>query len=251
MLSPIPAKAQFCRLPAGPVIVMPAPFLSIIIPTLDEGAQLRARLEALQTLRGQGATLIVVDGGSADDSVDQARPLVDLLLVAPRGRARQMNAGAAASSGTTLLFLHADTGLPASAFDDLQAAIAAGAQWGRFDLRIAGSHPLLPVVARLMNWRSRLTAIATGDQAIFVRREIFERFGGYPDQSLMEDIALCTRLKRIAAPACLRARVVTSGRRWETHGVLRTIVLMWRLRAAYFFGADPEQLALRYGYAPR
>ena len=162
-----------------------------------------------------------------------------------------MNAGAAASRSEVLLFLHADTALPRSAIDDIREALGAGARWGRFDVRIAGTHPLLPVVACLMNWRSRLSGIATGDQAIFVRRDLFESAGGYPDQALMEDIALSARLRRIAAPACLRSRVVTSGRRWEQHGVLRTIFLMWRLRAAYFFGADPDQLALRYGYARR
>ncbi|MBP1682140.1 MAG: glycosyl transferase family 2 [Proteobacteria bacterium] len=229
---------------------MPAPFLSVIIPTLNEGAQIRSRLNALQALRGR-ATLLLVDGGSDDDTVEQALPLVDQLIDAPRGRALQMNAGAAASRGEVLLFLHADTSLPASAAGDIEAAIDAGAQWGRFDVRIEGTHRLLLLVARLMNWRSRRSQIATGDQAIFVRRDLFERVGGYPEQALMEDIALCRRLKRFAAPACLRACAVTSGRRWEKHGVLPTIVLMWRLRAAYFFGADPDQLAVRYGYAPR
>jgi rSAM/selenodomain-associated transferase 2 len=195
--------------------------------------------------------LIVVDGGSGDGTVELARPAADRLLDAPRGRATQMNAGAEASRGEVLLFLHADTTLPPAADDLIRSAIAAGAAWGRFDVRIDGRQPLLRVVERMMNWRSRWSGIATGDQAIFVRRDLFERVGGYPELPLMEDIALSKRLKRFAPPACLRQRVITSGRRWEKHGVLRTILLMWRLRASYFLGADPQQLAIRYGYVPR
>jgi rSAM/selenodomain-associated transferase 2 len=233
---------------------MSPPFLSVIIPVLNEGAVIRPRLEALQSLRRQGAELIVVDGGSSDETentVDLARPLVDQLIASARGRAMQMNAGAAGGTGAVLLFLHIDTSLPDSAFEAIRSAIEGGARWGRFDVRIEGRHPLLPLVARLMNWRSRLTGIATGDQAIFVRRDLFDELGGYPPLALMEDIAFSAKLKRIGAPACLRQCVVTSGRRWEKNGVLRTIVLMWRLRAAFFFGADPEQLAIRYGYPPR
>jgi rSAM/selenodomain-associated transferase 2 len=235
----------------SPLSSMPAPFLSIIIPALNEGPVIRGQLEALQALRHQGAALVLADAGSSDDTVEQAAPLLDQLIVSPRGRARQMNAGAAAVTGEVLLFLHADTKLPPLAFEAIHSAIRAGALWGRFDLRIAGTHPWLPVVARLINWRSRLSGIATGDQAIFVRREIFEQLGGYPQLALMEDIALSSKLKRLAAPACLRQCVVTSGRRWEKHGVARTILLMWRLRAAFFFGANPDKLALRYGYEPR
>ncbi len=227
------------------------PFLAIIIPVLNEAPAIRAQLETLQALRGKGAILVLVDGGSNDDTTGQARALVDQIVDSARGRAVQMNAGARSNSAEVLLFLHADTTLPDCAHDRLREAIASGALWGRFDVRIDGAHPLLRVVERLMNWRSRLTGIATGDQAIFVRRDLFERLGGFPELPLMEDIALSTTLKRIAAPACLRERVITSGRRWERHGVLRTILLMWRLRAEFFFGADPEKLAVRYGYTPR
>ena len=146
---------------------------------------------------------------------------------------------------------HAQAGWTLIGSGDLPAAIAAGAAWGRFDVRIDARHPLLRLVERMMNWRSRLSGIATGDQAIFVRHDIFTRLGGFPELPLMEDIAFSKLLKRIARPACLRAQVLTSGRRWEKHGVLRTIVLMWRLRASYFLGADPQRLAIRYGYAPR
>lgn len=224
--------------------------ISIIMPVLNEASQIEARLQVLQALRAQGAELIVVDGGSTDGTAQLACPLADCVLAAPRGRATQMNAGAAASHGRLLLFLHADTALPTGALQAVLDAVAAGAQWGRFDVRIDGPHPLLRIVERLMNWRSRLCGIATGDQAIFVRRTLFEIVGGYPDLPLMEDIALSRLLKRRRAPACLHARVLTSARRWEKHGVLRTILLMWGLRAAYYFGADAKRLALHYGYRP-
>lgn len=222
--------------------------LSIIIPVLDEAPRIGGLLGGLQALRGAGVELLVVDGGSRDGTPQCANGLADRIIAAPRGRAAQMNAGARASRGEILLFLHADTQLPAGADSAVMRATGAGAQWGRFDVRIEGRHPLLPIVAGMMNWRSRLTGIATGDQAIFVRRELFERVGGYPELPLMEDIRLSASLKRLAPPACLAERVETSGRRWERHGVLRTILLMWRLRAAFFLGADPALLARRYGY---
>jgi rSAM/selenodomain-associated transferase 2 len=227
------------------------PDISIIIPVLDEAARIVERLQALQVLRAQGVELIVADGGSVDGTAALAVPLADRVLAAPRGRAAQMNAGAAASRAPVLLFLHADTILPEAARRAVLAALGDGASWGRFDVAIDGRHPLLRVVEVMMNWRSRLTGIATGDQAIFVRREAFERVGAYADLPLMEDVALSAALKRLAPPACLRETVITSARRWETQGVLRTILLMWWLRAAYCLGADPARLARRYGYQPR
>jgi rSAM/selenodomain-associated transferase 2 len=160
-----------------------------------------------------------------------------------------MNAGAAKASGDVLLFLHADTRLPR----DTEHVVLNGLErskrvWGRFNVRIEGKHPLLWLVAWLMNIRSRLTGIATGDQAIFVRRDAFNAAGGFPEIPLMEDVALCQRLKRASWPLCLREKVVTSGRRWEKNGVVSTVLLMWRLRLAYFFGADPKDLARQYGY---
>lgn len=226
------------------------PFLSLILPVLDEAAAIRVHLATLQEYRRRGVELLVVDGESSDGSAMLARPLADRLLTAPRGRALQMNAGARESRGEVLLFLHADTRLPAAADALIQRAILAGAAWGRFDVCIDGRAPLLRVVARMMNWRSRLSGIATGDQAIFVRRDVFFDVGGYPELPLMEDIALSKLLKRRGRPACLQERVITSGRRWEKHGVWRTILLMWRLRASYFLGADPQRLAIRYGYRP-
>ncbi|MCW5746483.1 MAG: TIGR04283 family arsenosugar biosynthesis glycosyltransferase [Alphaproteobacteria bacterium] len=225
--------------------------LSIILPVLDEAATIGPALRRLQPLRAGGAEVIVADGGSQDATSALAQPLADHVAIAPRGRASQMNAGAALARGTTLLFLHADTVLPDAAPALIEAALSAGADWGRFDVRIDGSHPLLALVAWAMNLRSRLSGIATGDQAMFVRRAAFVAVGGFPDIALMEDIALSRALRRRGRPACLRAHVVTSGRRWMRRGVLRTIVLMWRLRLAYFLGADPADLAVRYGYRPR
>jgi rSAM/selenodomain-associated transferase 2 len=221
--------------------------LSIIIPVLNESAGIAAALEALAPLRACGAEVIVVDGGSADDSAVLAKPFSDFVISSGRGRSVQMNAGAATARGDVLLFLHADTRLPPDADKLIHRALPGSHRvWGRFDVTIEGRHPMLPLVAALMNARSRLTGIATGDQAIFVARDAFAAVGGFPEVALMEDIALSRGLKRISAPLCLRARVRTSGRRWENRGLLRTILMMWRLRLAYFFGASPERLARRY-----
>jgi rSAM/selenodomain-associated transferase 2 len=177
--------------------------LSIILPVLDEAVSIATRLADLQTLRKQGVELVVVDGGSGDGTVATVCRAGRPGPGRGRGRARQMNTGAGASHGDILLFLHADTALPAQAVAAVAHAIEAGALWGRFDVRIDGRHPMLRIVERMMNWRSRLTGIATGDQAIFLRRDLFERIGGYEDIPLMEDIRLCARLKCLAAPACL------------------------------------------------
>jgi rSAM/selenodomain-associated transferase 2 len=226
--------------------------LSIIVPVLNERLTIAAALECLAPLRARGAEIIIVDGDSTDASAEAASAYADRVIAAPRGRGAQMNAGARAARGDVLLFLHADTRLPPQADTLIHDGLARGDRcWGRFDVAIEGRSPLLPVVAALMNLRSRLTGIATGDQAIFVRRETFAAAGGFPDIALMEDIALSRRLKRISRPLCLSARVVTSGRRWDERGAVRTMLMMWRLRLAYFLGADPGALARRYGYAPR
>ncbi len=225
--------------------------LSIVIPVLDEETEIAGALAALAPLHARGVEVVVVDGGSRDQTMAIARPLADRVIMAPRGRAAQMNAGAAAANGDVLLFLHIDTRLPTEA-DRLVAENLArsGRSWGRFDVRISGRHPLLRVVATMMNIRSRVTGIATGDQAIFVTREAFNRVGGFPEIPLMEDLALSRSLCRVSPPLCLATRAVTSGRRWEQHGMIRTIVLMWRLRLAYSLGAEPARLARLYGYAP-
>jgi rSAM/selenodomain-associated transferase 2 len=221
--------------------------LSIVVPVLNEAADIEATLIVLAPLRARGVEVIVVDGGSSDGSAALARPLADRVLAAPRGRATQMNAGAAAARGDALLFLHADTRLPENA-DRLVLDALAHRPWGRFDVRFDGGGALR-LVAMMMNLRSRATGISTGDQALFVRRETFEAVGGFPSIPLMEDIAASVRLKQISRPLCLHACVTTSGRKWRQHGVWRTILLMWRLRLAYFLGADPAALAHRYGYA--
>ena len=222
--------------------------LSIIMPVLDEAAAIEAALRALSSYRARGVELIVVDGGSSEGTPDLVRSLADRVLTAARGRALQMNAGAAVARGEVLLFLHADTQLPADAdrlvLDGLSRS---GRVWGRFDIRIDGGG-LLRVVAMMMNTRSRLTGIATGDQAMFVTRAAFDAVSGFPPIALMEDLVLSARLKRIGRPLAQRARVTTSPRRWRQHGTLCTILKMWRLRLGFVLGADPEKLARAYGY---
>jgi rSAM/selenodomain-associated transferase 2 len=223
------------------------PRISIVVPALDEAAGIGAALAGLAPLRRRGHEVIVVDGGSGDGTPERARAGADRVISAPRGRAGQMNAGAAVARGEVLLFLHADTRLPANADERiLQGLAASGRRWGRFDVHIEGESRLFPLIAFFMNLRSRATGIATGDQAMFVRRETFERAGGFPALELMEDIVLSRSLKRLSPPLCLRDRAVTSGRRWERRGVLRTVLLMWRLRLAFFLGASPANLARVY-----
>jgi rSAM/selenodomain-associated transferase 2/rSAM/selenodomain-associated transferase 1 len=222
--------------------------ISIIVPVLDEADGIAATLGPLQPLRATECEIIVVDGGSRDGTPERAAPLADRVVIAQRGRAAQMNAGATVAAGDVLLFLHADSHLAPEAVDAIPAAMAhSRRQWGRFDVAIAGHNPALRIVAAMMNLRSRLTGIATGDQGIFVERALCERIGGFPAQPLMEDVELSRRLKQAAgAPLCLRTRIVTSGRRWETQGTARTVVAMWRLRFAYWRGVDPGRLAAQY-----
>lgn len=223
--------------------------LSIIMPALDEAAGIEAALRALAPLRQRGVEVIVVDGGSHDRTADLARPLADRVMQAPPGRAGQMNAGAALARGDVLLFLHADTQLPENADRlVLDGLTRTDRTWGRFDVHFDGGG--LALIAFMMNWRSRLSGIATGDQAMFLTRAAFDAAGGFPPIALMEDVVLSARLKRTGRPLCLRERVTTSARRWRRHGALRTMLLMWTLRLAYFFGADPVRLAQAYGHAP-
>jgi rSAM/selenodomain-associated transferase 2 len=221
--------------------------VSIVVPVLDEAAGIRAALEPLQPLRAQGHEVVVVDGGSVDGTPELARALADRVIAAPRGRALQMNAAVPYANGAVLLFLHADTRLPDDALGQIEAAFRRMPRlWGRFEVRIDGRHPMLAVVARMMNLRSRLTAVCTGDQCIFVSRELFLRAGGYPEIALMEDIALSKRLRRCARMTVLPGPVVTSGRRWEKNGVWRTIMLMWWLRLRFFLGDSPRRLGRVY-----
>ena len=221
--------------------------LSIVIPMLNEAVQLPELFAHLLPLQSAGCEIVFADGGSTDGSVTLAEAAGFIVVNAARGRARQMNAGAARATGEALLFLHADTRLPHGAAQHIAQALADGRHcWGRFDVRITGRAFMLRVIAQLMNWRSRLSGIATGDQAMFVRRDAFERVQGFSDQPLMEDVELSKRLKRLSSPACIGHCVNTSGRRWETRGMWRTILLMWRLRWAYWRGADANTLAGLY-----
>jgi rSAM/selenodomain-associated transferase 2 len=218
---------------------------SIIIPTLNEAQSIVNCLTALQPYR-DGCEIIVVDGGSVDTTLKLARPLADKVIVSEKGRAIQMNSGANCAEGDVLIFLHADTFLPKEAFDLIVQSLDDNQRWGRFDVKLSGGHPMLTVISFFMNWRSRLTGIATGDQVIFINKQLFESMGGYPIIPLMEDIALCKNLIKITSPVCLKAKVISSGRRWEQNGVIKTIVLMWSLRLRYFLGADPQILAQPY-----
>ena len=220
--------------------------LVIIVPVRNEAALLEQALARLQPLRAGGVELIVVDGQSHDGSADRARGLADRVLRTAAGRALQMNAGAAASDRSLLLFLHVDTELPPDGVRALLAAIDGGFDWGRFDVSIEPATALLRVVAAMMNLRSRASAICTGDQALFMRREVFDAIGGFPLQELMEDVEISRRLRRLGRPACLHLRVRTSSRRWLRHGVLRTVSLMWWLRLRYALGAEPSALARLY-----
>ncbi|MGA0034071.1 MAG: TIGR04283 family arsenosugar biosynthesis glycosyltransferase [Burkholderiales bacterium] len=221
--------------------------LSIIIPALNEAGNIPELLERLQPLRRRGVEVVVVDGGSTDATATLAEAGADKVLITAPGRARQMNVGAAAAGGEILCFLHADSQLPDNADGLIIDGLSRGRRsWGRFDVRIAGNHAMLDVIAWMMNWRSRLTGIATGDQGLFVTRSLFEAAGRFPEIALMEDIALSRQLKVYGPPLCLSHRLTTSGRRWEKHGLWRTMLLMWRLRLEFWLGADPDKLALRY-----
>lgn len=226
---------------------MPDSFsLSVIVPVWNEAAGIADTLGHLQPLRGCGHEVIVVDGGSGDGTAAIARPLCDRLLVADQGRAVQMNAGATAARGDILMFLHADTRLPAGALDQLSVFACSRHAWGRFNVRLSGSRPLFRVIAWFMNQRSRLTGICTGDQAMFVRRDVFEALAGFQPLPLMEDVEFSRRLCLVSRPFCIRDPVITDSRRWQKHGAWRTIFLMWRLRWRYWRGESPENLARIY-----
>jgi len=218
----------------------------IVVPVLNESAILIQKLGELDVLCAMGAQVLLVDGGSTDRTVQIARDAGFDVLEAEKGRARQMNAGARASMSDILVFLHIDTQLSSRALYQIDNHLSQKSGWGRFDVRIVGISPWLRLVAWMMNVRSRLTGIATGDQALFMTRRLFEEVGGFPEQALMEDIEMSKRLKNISAPVCLHDQVETSGRRWEQNGVWKTIFLMWRLRFAYWRGVPSSELARLY-----
>lgn len=227
------------------------PVLSVIVPTLNEGDRIASFVMALQSLRSAGNEIIIVDGGSTDDSIQTLVSLCDAgnmtrLIHCAKGRARQMNEGARFATGQVLLFLHADTRLPDSALAELTDFCNRSANWGRFNVRLDNSGWPYKMIAWFINHRSRITGIATGDQAIFVKRDVFKHLGGYTDQPLMEDIDLSVRLKKTSSPMCLSSKVVSSARKWQQHGIAQTIWLMWRLRALYALGVSPEVLVKQY-----
>ena len=229
--------------------------VAVIVPVFNESQHLEKNLSEL--LAGHSFDeVIVVDGGSTDASVEIVCKLMSLdatgaqpvpyLIQAPRARARQMHAGALAAGADVLLFLHADTALPSDAVGQIRNAIHGGYLSGRFDVRLSGQQFLFRVIERLMNWRSRVSGIATGDQGLFVRRDVYRMLGGFAPVALMEDIEFSTRLKWVGKPACLRGPVIASSRRWEERGILRTVLSMWTLRFLYWLGVSPERLARWY-----
>ena len=236
----------------------PAPTIAVILPVLNEAVRLEVTLSAL--IEDQHFDeIIVVDGGSTDASVEVVCKFMSSvasdthpaprLIQSPRGRARQMHAGALAADADILLFLHVDSVPPPGAADDIRETIGHARLWGRFDARLSGRHFLFRIIERLMNWRSRLTGIATGDQGIFVRRDVYRVVGGFAPLELMEDIEFCSRLKWFSKPACLPGPLVTSSRRWEQNGIVRTVFLMWTLRFLYWLGVSPERLARWYDHS--
>ena len=218
---------------------------SIIVPVLNEAPGVEKFLSVLQTFKKHGE-IIIVDGGSQDNTIALVTPLADIFIKSIKGRAKQMNAGAQAASGEILLFLHADTYLPANALTLIEQGLSQNQQWGRFDIKLSGTQFMLVVIAHFMNWRSRLTGISTGDQVLFVQKLLFNQIGQFPEIPLMEDVAICKNLKLSGPPLCLKAKVTSSGRRWQQFGIARTILLMWWLRLLYFFGCNPEILAKLY-----
>ena len=220
--------------------------LSIIIPVLNEAKNLTRVLQSLQGFRRSGHEVIVVDGGSSDNSLVLAREAADLVIASEPGRALQMNAGAERAAGDVYLFLHADTVLPDDALLLLSALDTSISFWGRFDIRLSSNKTVFRLIEWLMNKRSRLTSIATGDQALFVERQLFEEIKGFPAISLMEDIAISRALKKYSAPVCLSSKVISSSRRWESKGIVITVLLMWKLRLYYFFGMSPDKLHRLY-----
>jgi len=220
--------------------------ISIIIPVLNEEINLSRISSNLQSIRHQGHEVIIVDGGSADNTLAISYEITDMVIVSKAGRALQMNSGASVASGEVLLFLHADTFLPDNAIQIVSDSFRRKNYWGRFDVRLSSSKYVYRLIEGLMNLRSCITSIATGDQAIFIEKDLFDRVGGFPEISLMEDVEISCQLRKISRPVCLKQKVITSSRRWETNGVVATVLLMWKLRLYYFFGVSPEKLNQLY-----
>jgi len=221
--------------------------ISIIIPVYNEAETIVGFLEKLQVFRQYGHEIVLVDGKSQDNSCSLAKPRVDRMVSSgARGRAKQMDLGTRMATGQVFLFLHADTQLPDLADEIILSSLASGFYWGRFDIQLSGANFLFRIIEKMMNWRSCLTSIATGDQAIYMTKMLYKDIGGFPQIELMEDVELCTRLRKWTKPHCLKHRVISSSRRWEKNGILRTILFMWSMRIQYFFGVSPYKLQKKY-----
>jgi len=221
--------------------------ISIIIPTLNESESIEKTLNSLHTTLKEGNELIIVDGGSNDDTILKCKNYTDKVYTATKGRAIQMNVGADKSTNDILLFLHADTLMPQNfSAENLTALATITNEWGFFKVKFTSHHLLLRLVSTLMNTRSCLTRIATGDQAIFIKKELFKKIGGYKEIPLMEDIELSISLKKYSKPYCVKEFVMTSSRKWESNGIIKTIILMWKIRFLYFFGVSPQKLVNIY-----
>ncbi|MGK0500022.1 MAG: rSAM/selenodomain-associated transferase 2 [Oceanicoccus sp.] len=220
--------------------------LSIIIPVINEADRLAKLLSDLRQRLPYSVEILVADGGSSDNSLAEANRLADKAVLCSRGRALQMNAAAEHAAGEWLLFLHADTQLPNEMAALLEQLSTRSCDWGFFRVRLSGRQALLRLVERGMNLRSRLTHVATGDQCLFVRRSVFEQLAGFPELPLMEDVAMSKRLRAVSKPFIYATPVITSSRRWQQNGVIKTVLLMWLLRLAYFLGCQPRYLARLY-----
>ena len=220
--------------------------VSIIIPVLNEEHNLSKILNCLQGFRHAGHEVIVVDGGSTDNTFKLAQQAADRVIESEPGRALQMNHGASIASGEVYLFLHADTVLPGNALELIALIPQSRHFWGHFEIRLSSDRIIFRLIETLVNLRSRLSSIATGDQAIFIEAKLFKNIGGFPQIALMEDIAVSRLLKKQLKPVCLKSKVLTSSRRWETNGVLATVLLMWKLRRYYFLGVSPQRLSQLY-----
>lgn len=219
--------------------------LSIIIPVLNEGDALTPFLKALILLKSQGVELIGVDGGSTDNSFELLSTYCDTSIQSSAGRSTQMNAGALKAKGHTLLFLHADTYLPSTALTDIEHALSQN-NWGRFNVQFEPNNLLLRITAYLMHHRSKFTHVCTGDQALFFKKKFFNQLNGFADIPLMEDVDISKRARKLSPLYALTSKVTTSSRRWQKHGTLKTILLMWWLRWLYFIGVEPCTLHKKY-----
>jgi len=220
--------------------------ISVVVPVLNEEINLSRIASRLRSVREQGHEVIIVDGGSSDNTLTIAYEISDTVIISKKGRSLQMNSGASVASGDVVLFLHADTFLPENAAQIVADAFVGENFWGRFDVRLSNQKYVYRLIEQMMNIRSSLTSIVTGDQAIFVEKSLFDRIGGFPEIALMEDIEISSQLKKISKPVRLKHKVVTSSRRWEANGVVATVLLMWKLRLYYFLGVSPEKLSKMY-----